>query len=142
MNDFCDFQKDMKLSDVFKRGSINNDSDSIYIENMIKVIVSMINNNDFEYDNNKFDLKKCIIYDFNSLQNMINVIKVFLYESTNIRILQNCLVHIVEKFIFDERFFNENIVNIQKSYVKNFVLQNKCYIDVHYLLRICVFYRD
>ena len=57
----------MKLSDVFERELVNNDSDSIYIENTIRVIASMINNNNFEYDNNKFDFEKCIVYNFNSL---------------------------------------------------------------------------
>ena len=66
-NDFCNFQEDTKLSDVFKRGLVDNDFDLIYIENTIRVVASMINDNDFEYDNNKFDFEKCTFYDFNSL---------------------------------------------------------------------------
>ena len=57
----------MKLSDVFERVLVENNFDSIYIENTIKVVTSMINDNDFEYDNNKFDFEKCTFYDFNSL---------------------------------------------------------------------------
>ena len=130
------------MSDVFERWLVDNDFDSIYIENTIKVVASMINDNDFEYDNNKFDFEKCTFYNFNSLKNMINVIEVFSYESTNIGILRNCLIHIVKKFISDEWFFDENIVNIRESYVENFVLQNKHYVDVYYLLRICVSHQD